>query len=67
MGTCWETLTFNGQTNIPLNNNHIQSTVDISPTQSTSSSRWCHCVIDLSTPATLERDFYAWLNVRLLN
>lgn len=23
----------------------------------------CHCVIDLSTPATLERDFYAWLNV----
>uniref|UniRef100_A0A7E4W444 Paired domain-containing protein n=1 Tax=Panagrellus redivivus TaxID=6233 RepID=A0A7E4W444_PANRE len=24
--------------------------------------RWCHCIIDLSTPATLERDFYAWLN-----
>lgn len=23
----------------------------------------CQCVIDLSTPATLERDFYAWLNV----
>uniref|UniRef100_A0AC34Q9N3 Paired domain-containing protein n=1 Tax=Panagrolaimus sp. JU765 TaxID=591449 RepID=A0AC34Q9N3_9BILA len=26
------------------------------------SPRWCHCIIDLSTPATLERDFYAWLN-----
>uniref|UniRef100_A0AC34GU81 Paired domain-containing protein n=1 Tax=Panagrolaimus sp. ES5 TaxID=591445 RepID=A0AC34GU81_9BILA len=25
-------------------------------------SRWCHCIIDISTPATLERDFYAWLN-----
>ncbi|KAI1733032.1 Paired box domain-containing protein [Ditylenchus destructor] len=24
--------------------------------------RQCHCVIDLSTPTSLERDFYAWLN-----
>lgn len=23
----------------------------------------CKCIIDVSTPATLERDFYAWLNV----
>uniref|UniRef100_A0A915DUD9 Uncharacterized protein n=1 Tax=Ditylenchus dipsaci TaxID=166011 RepID=A0A915DUD9_9BILA len=27
----------------------------------------CRCIIDLSTPATLERDFYAWLNVSVVN
>lgn len=30
-------------------------------------SKTCHCIIDLSTPATLERDFYAWLNVNVFN
>lgn len=25
----------------------------------------CRCIIDMSTPASLERDFYAWLNVGL--
>lgn len=24
----------------------------------------CRCIIDMSTPDSLERDFYAWLNVR---
>ena len=28
--------------------------------------RNCRCLIDTSTPATLERDFYAWLNVSII-
>ena len=29
--------------------------------------RNCRCLIDTSSPAALERDFYAWLNVRNKN
>lgn len=48
----------------------IASSIDVqhfspsaSSTASSSQSTHCRCLIDISTPATLERDFYAWLQV----
>ncbi|KAE9555638.1 hypothetical protein FO519_001109 [Halicephalobus sp. NKZ332] len=49
MNQYWDIVTFD----------HSRS---IQQPDSSPSNRWCHCIIDLSTPATLERDFYAWLN-----
>lgn len=42
------------------NNDNLYSTID---NQQYEFYRSCKCIIDVSTPATLERDFYAWLNV----
>lgn len=41
----------------------VQHLSPSSTASSSLSSAQCRCVIDLSTPATLERDFYAWLQV----
>jgi hypothetical protein len=41
----------------------IEPPIDIKEEEPTGGRPQCRCLIDLSSPAKLRRDFYAWLNV----